>query len=55
MQACEHVHKSNGLQLTRELATGHAQAAVDALLVLEPSRERDALAAIASRVVNRKF
>ena len=55
LQACEHVQASNGMQRTRELATGHAQAALDALTVLHPSPERDALAAIAFRVVNRKF
>ena len=55
LQACEHVQASNGMQRTRELATGHAQAALDALTVLHPSAERDALAAIAFRVVNRKF
>ena len=53
--ACSRVQESNGLQRTRELATGHAQEALRALEKLKPSPERDALAAIAVRVVHRKF
>ena len=49
----ELVQRSQGLQRTRELATSHAQHAVDALGVLPPSQARDALLRLCFDVLNR--
>jgi geranylgeranyl pyrophosphate synthase len=52
--ALEHVHAANGLASTRRLALAHGQMAVDALNELSPSPARTALAALVTKVLNRK-
>jgi len=52
-RACELVMASTGLQRTKELATFHAQAAVDACCSLPPSDERDGLIQLCHVVLSR--
>ncbi|KAA0156871.1 hypothetical protein FNF29_00980 [Cafeteria roenbergensis] len=47
------VKESGGLDKTHALAVAHAQMALDALAAFPPSEHRDALAALAARVVTR--
>jgi len=51
--ACELVLSSNGLKKTKELATFHAQAAVDACCSLPPSPSRDGLIQLCHVVLSR--
>lgn len=51
--ACTLVLQSSGLQKTKELATFHAQAAVDALCSLPPSESRDGLVRLCHLVLSR--
>lgn len=51
--ACEMVMRSKGLQRTKELATYHAQAAVDACCSLPPSESRDGLIRLCHLVLSR--
>ena len=52
-RACELVLPSKGLQRTKELATFHAQAAVDACCSLPPSDARDGLIQLCHVVLSR--
>ena len=52
-QACELVLDSQGLQSTKELATFHAQAAVDAASVFPEGEARDGLIALCHIVLSR--
>ena len=52
-RACELVLDSSGLQRTKDLATFHAQAAVDAACSLPPSAERDGLIQLCHVVLSR--
>ena len=52
-RACELVLASSGLQRTKELATFHAQAAVDACCSLPPSKARDGLIQLCHVVLSR--
>lgn len=54
-EACRAVTASSGVEKTRLLALEHAQLALDAVAAWAPSPERDALAAVVTRVVERKF
>jgi octaprenyl-diphosphate synthase len=51
----EAIRKSGALELTRERALGHADAALSALDALPPSQWRDALATLARYSVDRSF
>ena len=51
--ACAYVLDSQGLQRTKELATFHAQAAVDACCSLPASAERDGLIRLCHVVLSR--
>lgn len=51
--ALKMVAAADGLTATRRLAIAHGQEALNALAVLAPSREREALAALVSRVLSR--
>ena len=51
--ACEMVMRSQGLQKTKELATFHAQAAVDACCSLPPSESREGLIRLCHLVLSR--
>jgi octaprenyl-diphosphate synthase len=51
----EAIRKSGALELTRERALAHANAALAALEVLPPSEWRDALATLARYSVDRSF
>jgi geranylgeranyl pyrophosphate synthase len=52
--ALSYVKQSNGLQRSRDLAQVHAEKAIEAIKVLQPSPARDALVALACKVVIRK-
>ena len=47
------VHNSSGVQRTKDLALAYAEHAIEAVMQLKPSTERDALANLALRVVFR--
>lgn len=48
------VHRSRGIDKTRDLARRHAQKAIEALDVLPNSEAKEALCVIAERIVDRK-
>ena len=52
-KAYEMVLRSQGLQKTKDLATFHAQAAVDACCALPPSASRDGLVRLCHLVLSR--
>ncbi|KAJ1421278.1 isoprenoid synthase domain-containing protein [Ochromonadaceae sp. CCMP2298] len=54
-EALRLVQRSNGLQRCRDLAQVHVEKAIEAIHVLEPSPARDALVALACKVVNRTY
>merc|ERR1712224_751563 len=47
------VRQSDGLERTRQLASDHTNRAVDAVMTLAPSPERDALVQLAYKIVSR--
>lgn len=51
--AVEWIFQSSGIQRTKELAQMHAETAMESILVLRPSRYRDALVHLANKVVAR--
>ncbi len=53
-EAVAFVKQSKGLERSRDLAQVHAEKAIDAIQVLDPSPARDALVALACKVVIRK-
>ena len=53
-EAIDLVDRSDGLQMTKDLAVQQAQLAIDAVAGLEASPERDALTHLAYKVVTRR-
>jgi geranylgeranyl pyrophosphate synthase len=52
-EALQLVLKSDGLQRCKNLAQVHAEKAIEAIMVLEPSVARDSLVALACKIVTR--